>query len=319
MRWAIAAYLPHAAIAAAPAASRRQSAADCRATGTTSTTAPTAGTEEGPCRPISPTLARVTSPNVPAADLTTARRGRPRLRHRPLPGDPEAERQPVLLAVQHLPRARDDLRRGEGADRRADGEGAPLLAARRTGYTPRSTRSTSSSRAGARARRGRTARGSGSRSPTRSGDRPTTSSCSRSSTRWRRTTAPGCGRSTSRRRPSRPARRSTVGSRTRPRARSPTCCPQGVVDAMTRLVLVNAIYFNAAWKAPFRRSVTKPLPFHLIDGKLGRRADDVRHPITSRTPRDRAIRRWGCRTTGTSLTSSSSCRTRARSRSSSKA
>jgi serine protease inhibitor len=47
----------------------------------------------------------------------------------------------------------------------------------------------------------------------------------------------------------------------------PDLLPQGVIDVMTRLVLVNAIYFNAAWKSPFTPTLTKPMPFHLADGK----------------------------------------------------
>lgn len=42
--------------------------------------------------------------------------------------------------------------------------------------------------------------------------------------------------------------------------------PQGVIDAMTRLVLTNAIYFNAAWAKPFEEDLTKGGPFHLLDG-----------------------------------------------------
>ncbi|MBN1347463.1 MAG: serpin family protein [Phycisphaerae bacterium] len=42
--------------------------------------------------------------------------------------------------------------------------------------------------------------------------------------------------------------------------------PQGVIDAMTRLVLTNAVYFNAAWKHPFEKSNTKDGTFNLLDG-----------------------------------------------------
>ena len=42
--------------------------------------------------------------------------------------------------------------------------------------------------------------------------------------------------------------------------------PQGLIDAMTRLVLTNAIYFNAAWQYPFKKDMTKELPFYLLDG-----------------------------------------------------
>jgi serpin B len=42
--------------------------------------------------------------------------------------------------------------------------------------------------------------------------------------------------------------------------------PQGAIDALTRLVLTNAIYFNAAWEYPFERSMTANGPFYLLDG-----------------------------------------------------
>jgi serpin B len=42
--------------------------------------------------------------------------------------------------------------------------------------------------------------------------------------------------------------------------------PQGAIDAMTRLVLANAIYFKAGWLDPFEETATGPEPFHLLDG-----------------------------------------------------
>jgi len=42
--------------------------------------------------------------------------------------------------------------------------------------------------------------------------------------------------------------------------------PQGLIDTWTRLVLTNAIYFNAAWQYPFEESMTKDGPFYLLDG-----------------------------------------------------
>jgi serpin B len=42
--------------------------------------------------------------------------------------------------------------------------------------------------------------------------------------------------------------------------------PQGAIDALTRLVLTNAIYFNAAWEDPFDEDMTADGPFHLLDG-----------------------------------------------------
>jgi serpin B len=42
--------------------------------------------------------------------------------------------------------------------------------------------------------------------------------------------------------------------------------PQGIIDALTRLVLTNAIYFNAAWQYPFNEDMTEDGPFYLLDG-----------------------------------------------------
>ncbi|MFA5054783.1 MAG: serpin family protein [Dehalococcoidia bacterium] len=42
--------------------------------------------------------------------------------------------------------------------------------------------------------------------------------------------------------------------------------PQGVIDSMTRLVLTNAIYFNAAWLNQFYSESTGDGEFNLIDG-----------------------------------------------------
>ncbi len=41
--------------------------------------------------------------------------------------------------------------------------------------------------------------------------------------------------------------------------------PEGVIDDLTRLVLTNAIFFNAAWIDPFPEG-TVDAPFHLLDG-----------------------------------------------------
>ena len=43
--------------------------------------------------------------------------------------------------------------------------------------------------------------------------------------------------------------------------------PQGIIDSLTRLVLTNAIYFNAAWEYPFDESWTKPGIFHTQAGE----------------------------------------------------
>jgi serpin B len=42
--------------------------------------------------------------------------------------------------------------------------------------------------------------------------------------------------------------------------------PQDEIDALTRLVLTNAIYFNAAWEQPFNGKITTDGPFYLLDG-----------------------------------------------------
>ena len=42
--------------------------------------------------------------------------------------------------------------------------------------------------------------------------------------------------------------------------------PEGVITSLTRLVLTNAIYFNAAWAYPFDDKVTGNGPFYLLDG-----------------------------------------------------
>jgi len=42
--------------------------------------------------------------------------------------------------------------------------------------------------------------------------------------------------------------------------------PQGAIDAATRLVLTNAIYFNAAWQYPFNEDMTTNGVFSLLDG-----------------------------------------------------
>jgi len=42
--------------------------------------------------------------------------------------------------------------------------------------------------------------------------------------------------------------------------------PQDVIDELTRLVLTNAIFFNAAWLYPFMENQTKDGAFHLLDG-----------------------------------------------------
>ena len=42
--------------------------------------------------------------------------------------------------------------------------------------------------------------------------------------------------------------------------------PPGAINELTRLVLTNAIYFNAAWEYPFNEQLTADGPFYLLDG-----------------------------------------------------
>lgn len=53
--------------------------------------------------------------------------------------------------------------------------------------------------------------------------------------------------------------------------------PQGAIDTLTRLVLTNAVYFNAAWQSQFEESATSPGTFSLIDG------NDVTVPMMRQT------------------------------------
>ncbi|MFA5400972.1 MAG: serpin family protein [Dehalococcoidia bacterium] len=41
---------------------------------------------------------------------------------------------------------------------------------------------------------------------------------------------------------------------------------EGDIETSTRLVLTNAIYFNAAWANSFEKNLTRPASFHLLDG-----------------------------------------------------
>jgi serpin B len=42
--------------------------------------------------------------------------------------------------------------------------------------------------------------------------------------------------------------------------------PQGVLDSLTRLVLVNAVYLKAPWEQPFEPNLTRVRPFSRADG-----------------------------------------------------
>jgi len=53
--------------------------------------------------------------------------------------------------------------------------------------------------------------------------------------------------------------------------------PQGAINELTRLVLTNAIYFNAAWAYPFDEEMTADGLFYLLDG------EQVRVPMMKQT------------------------------------
>ena len=55
-----------------------------------------------------------------------------------------------------------------------------------------------------------------------------------------------------------------VAERTEDRVRD--LIPPELIHPLTRMALVNAVYFNAAWALPFPESGTAPGPFHLLDG-----------------------------------------------------
>jgi serpin B len=50
------------------------------------------------------------------------------------------------------------------------------------------------------------------------------------------------------------------------RGRIPELIAPGMVDALTRMILVNAIYLKAPWAVPFVPEATRQAPFHLLDG-----------------------------------------------------
>jgi serpin B len=50
-------------------------------------------------------------------------------------------------------------------------------------------------------------------------------------------------------------------------AKIPKLLPPGILDNLTRLVLVNAIYLKAPWETPFAKALTTNRPFTLADGR----------------------------------------------------
>lgn len=49
--------------------------------------------------------------------------------------------------------------------------------------------------------------------------------------------------------------------------RIPELIPEGLIDAETRVVLTNALWFKAAWAEPFSKGMTKNAPFALANGQ----------------------------------------------------
>ena len=58
----------------------------------------------------------------------------------------------------------------------------------------------------------------------------------------------------------------TIGSRNETEGKIQDLFPPGTIDARTRLVLSNAIYFTASWLWPFPLDDTVDRPFHLLNG-----------------------------------------------------
>jgi len=50
------------------------------------------------------------------------------------------------------------------------------------------------------------------------------------------------------------------------RTRIPELIPKGIFRDITRLTLVNALWFKAPWQTEFRKAATRPGEFHLLDG-----------------------------------------------------
>lgn len=63
-----------------------------------------------------------------------------------------------------------------------------------------------------------------------------------------------------------------VAEHTRDRIRA--LIPEGAIDALTRLVLVNAVYLDARWETPFDRNATRPVTFR-VDGRTAVEVDTM--------------------------------------------
>ncbi|MFC7594165.1 serpin family protein [Terrabacter sp. GCM10028922] len=60
--------------------------------------------------------------------------------------------------------------------------------------------------------------------------------------------------------------------------RIPELIPAGVLDTLTRLVLVDALYLKAPWEHPFEKSSTSSMPFHRSDGSTIK-VDTMQQPL----------------------------------------
>jgi serpin B len=69
--------------------------------------------------------------------------------------------------------------------------------------------------------------------------------------------------------------------------RIPDLLAPGMVDVLTRMILVNAIYLKAPWTIPFEPTATEPAPFMLLDGST------VKVPFMSRSDESMAYARGG--------------------------
>lgn len=76
----------------------------------------------------------------------------------------------------------------------------------------------------------------------------------------------------------------------RTRDRIPELIQAGVLDALTRLVLVNALYLKAPWENPFEKSLTRPSPFHRSDGSTINVATMQQPPLATTMTRGKGWR-----------------------------
>ena len=72
---------------------------------------------------------------------------------------------------------------------------------------------------------------------------------------------------------------------------------KGVVNAGTRLVIANALYFKAAWEEPFLKEQTKDAEFEQAPERISR-ADDVCQVDSADCAVQRTVSGWNCPTSG---------------------